>query len=100
LCLTRKLTRLDNDTVFFVRSKDREFSSIAFLYILREQCEIEINKVYEEAGLSFKVSAKSYRALGIDKISTRHVGPKYNKKSLEIIQQNEEIRRHNNLKNS
>ncbi|WP_121543427.1 hypothetical protein [Candidatus Rickettsia colombianensi] len=55
-----------------------------------------INKVYEEVGLPFRVTAKSFKALGIDKVPTRHVGPRYNKRSLEIMQQNEEIRRHNN----
>ncbi|KJW01701.1 putative conjugative transfer protein Tra [Rickettsia endosymbiont of Ixodes pacificus] len=62
--LSRRLERLESGGVVIGRVKDRELESTRFLYFLREECEIEINKLYEEAGLPFKVSSKSYRLLG------------------------------------
>ncbi|KJW03320.1 mobA/MobL family protein [Rickettsia endosymbiont of Ixodes pacificus] len=89
--LERRLERLKNDEVIFAKRKDGELSRRKFLANLRHQCEVEINKVYEEAGLPFKVSAKSYEELGIDQIPTRHKGPAHYMKATELEAKNKEI---------
>jgi ATP-dependent exoDNAse (exonuclease V) alpha subunit len=89
--LTRRLERLENGEVVFAKIKDRELESTKFLYFARQQCEVEINKVYEEAGLPFRVTAKSFKTLGIDQKPTRHKGPAHYMKATELEAQNQEI---------
>ncbi|KJW03717.1 MobA/MobL family protein, partial [Rickettsia argasii] len=89
--LSRNVKRLENGVVVFDR-KDRDLtSSIKFLNNLRHQCAVEINKVYKEAGLHLEVSEKSYKALGIDQIPTRHKGPAHYMKATELEAKNKEI---------
>lgn len=73
------------------KTKDRRLESTKFLYFAREQCEIGINKVYEEAGLPFRVTAKSFKELGIDQEATRHKGPAHYMKATELEAKNKEI---------
>ena len=89
--LSRSLKRLENQEVVLDK-KDRELtSSKKFLYSSREQCEIEINKVYEEAGLPFRITAKSYKALGIDQEPTKHRGVTQYMQGTELEARNKEI---------
>lgn len=89
--LSRNLKRLENQEVAFDK-KDRELtSSNKFLINLRHQCEVEINKVYEEAGLPFKVTAKSFKALGIDQDPTKHRGVTHHMQGTELEARNKEI---------
>ncbi|MFP3012227.1 MAG: MobA/MobL family protein, partial [Rickettsia sp.] len=89
--LTRSLERLENGEVVIGRVKDRELESPRLLYFLREQCEIEINKVYEEACLAFRVSAKSYKTLGIAQEPTKHRGVTHHMQGTELEARNKEI---------
>lgn len=89
--LTRRLERLENDEVVIGKLKDRELASPRVLYSLRDQCEVEINKVYEEAGLPFRVTAKSFKTLGIDQEPTHHKGPAHYMKATELEAKNKEI---------
>jgi ATP-dependent exoDNAse (exonuclease V) alpha subunit len=89
--LERRLERLENGEVIFAKVKDRELISKRFLHDLRYQCEIEINKVYEEAGLPFRVTAKSFKELGIDQEATYHKGPAHYMKATELEAKNKEI---------
>ncbi|WP_342767357.1 MobA/MobL family protein [Candidatus Rickettsia colombianensi] len=88
---TRRLERLENGEVVIGKVKDRELESTRFLYFLREECEIAINKLYEEAGLPFRVSSKSYKRLGIDQEPTKHRGASYYMESTEFEAKNQEI---------
>ncbi|KDO02208.1 MobA/MobL family protein [Rickettsia tamurae] len=89
--LERRLERLKNEEVVFAKRKDGELSRRKFLANLRHQCEVEINKVYEEAGLPFKVTAKSYKALGIDQEPTKHRGATHHMQGTKLEARNKEI---------
>ncbi|KJV98586.1 MobA/MobL family protein [Rickettsia amblyommatis] len=89
--LTRRLERLENGEVILGKVKARELFTTKAMYAFRQQCEIEINKVYEEAGLPFRVSAKSFKELGIDQEPTRHKGPAHYMKANELEAKNKEI---------
>lgn len=89
--LERRLERLESDVVIFAKRKDGELSRRKFLNNLRHQCAVEINKVYAEAGLHFEVTEKSYKALGIDQIPTRHKGPAHYMQATELEAKNKEI---------
>jgi ATP-dependent exoDNAse (exonuclease V) alpha subunit len=89
--LERRLERLENGEVIFAKVKDRELISKRFLHGLRYQCEIEINNVYEEAGLPFRVTAKSFKELGIDQEATHHKGPAHYMQATELEAKNKEI---------
>ncbi|WP_103897030.1 MobA/MobL family protein [Rickettsia fournieri] len=89
--LERRLERLENGEVIFAKVKDRELISKRFLHGLRHQCEIEINKVYEKAGLPFRVTAKSFKELGLDQEPTHHKGPAHYMKATELEAKNKEI---------
>ena len=89
--LTRRLERLEHDKVVIGKVKDRELASPRLLYSLRDQCEVEINKVYEEAGLPFRVTAKSFKTLGIEQEATQHKGPAHYMKATELEAKNKEI---------
>lgn len=58
---------------------------------MRDRCEIEINKVYEEAWLPYRVTAKSFETLGIDQIPKLHVGPAHHMPATELEAKNKEI---------
>uniref|UniRef100_UPI001C482551 MobA/MobL family protein n=1 Tax=Rickettsia sp. TH2014 TaxID=1967503 RepID=UPI001C482551 len=89
--LSRNLKRLENGEVVFDK-KDRELtSSNKFLVNLRHQCEVEINKVYEAAGLPFRVTAKSFKELGLDQEPTHHKGPAHYMNATELEAKNKEI---------
>ncbi|MCZ6902352.1 MAG: MobA/MobL family protein [Rickettsia endosymbiont of Ixodes persulcatus] len=88
---TRRLERLENGEVVIGKVKDRELESPRVLYFLREECEIAINKLYEEAGLPFRVTAKSYKALGIEQEPTKHRGVTYHMQETELEVKNREI---------
>ncbi|MCX4080039.1 MobA/MobL family protein [Rickettsia rhipicephali] len=97
--LTRRLERLINNEVVLAKTKDRDLESTKFLYFAREQCEIEINKVYdEEAGLPFRVTAKSFKELGLDQEPTHHKGPAHYMKATELEAKNKEIIAENSKK--
>ncbi|MFP3013127.1 MAG: MobA/MobL family protein, partial [Rickettsia sp.] len=89
--LTRRLERLEHDKVVIGKVKDRELASPRVLYFLRDECEIEINKVYEEAGLPFRVTAKSYKTLGIAQEATKHRGVTHHMQGTELEAKNKEI---------
>ncbi|KJW01953.1 MobA/MobL family protein, partial [Rickettsia argasii] len=89
--LTRRLERLENGEVVIGRVKDRELESPRFLYFLREECEIAINKLYEDAGLAFRVTAKSYKTLGIEQEPTKHRGVTHHMQGTELEAKNKEI---------
>lgn len=89
--LTRRLERLENGKVILSKVKARDLFTIKAMYDFREQCEVEINKVYEEAGLPFRITAKSYKTLGIDQIPTRHKGSAHYMKATELEAKNQEI---------
>ena len=89
--LTRRLERLDNGEVVLSNVKARDLFTVKMLYDLREQCAVEINQVYKEAGLHFEVSEKSYKTLGIDQEPTRHKGPAHYMKATELEAKNKEI---------
>lgn len=89
--LTRRLERLENGEVVIGRVKDRELESPRFLYFLREECEIAINKLYEESGLPFRVTAKSYRTLGIEQEPTKHRGVTHHMQGTDLEAKNREI---------
>ncbi|BBJ31065.1 hypothetical protein RAS_01740 [Rickettsia asiatica] len=88
---TRRLERLENGEVVIRKVKDRELESPRVLYFLREECEIAINKLYEEAGLPFRVTAKSYKVLGIEQEPTKHRGVTYHMQGTELEAKNREI---------
>ncbi|MFV9890614.1 MAG: MobA/MobL family protein [Rickettsia conorii subsp. raoultii] len=88
---TRRLERLEHDKVVIGKVKDRELASPRVLYFLRDECEIEINKVYEEAGLPFRVTAKSYKTLGIAQEATKHRGVTHHMQGTELEAKNKEI---------
>nr|WP_305808581.1 AAA family ATPase [Rickettsia endosymbiont of Ixodes scapularis] len=89
--LTRRLGRLENGEVVIGKVKDRELESPRVLYFLREECEIATNKLYEEVGLPFRVSSKSYKALGIDQEPTKHRGVTNHMQGTELEEKNKEI---------
>ncbi|MGX6960792.1 MAG: MobA/MobL family protein [Rickettsia endosymbiont of Pentastiridius leporinus] len=89
--LERRLERLENGEVIFARRKDGELWTRKFLANLREQCEIEINKIYEDTGLAFRVTAKSYKTLGIDQEPTKHRGVTHHMQGTELEAKNWEI---------
>ncbi|GAA5253105.1 MobA/MobL family protein [Candidatus Rickettsia kedanie] len=89
--LTRRLERLEIGEVILSKIKARDLKTTKAVYAFREQCEIEINKVYEEAGLPFRVTAKSFKELGIDQEPTRHKGPAHYMKATELEAKNKEI---------
>ncbi|MCX4084182.1 MobA/MobL family protein [Rickettsia hoogstraalii] len=96
--LTRRLERLINNEVVLAKTKDRDLESTKFLYFARDQCEIEINKVYEEVGLPFRVTAKSFKELGLDQEPTHHKGPAHYMKATELEAKNKEIIAENSKK--
>ncbi|MFP3011437.1 MAG: MobA/MobL family protein [Rickettsia sp.] len=89
--LTRRIERLENGEVVFAKRKDNELDRKHFLSFLREQCETEINKIYEKAGLVFRVSAKSYKTLGIEQQPTKHRGVTHHMQGTELEAKNQEI---------
>ncbi|WP_134820390.1 MobA/MobL family protein [Rickettsia conorii] len=89
--LTRRLERLENGKVILSKVKARDLFTIKAMYDFRNQCEVEINKVYEEAGLPFRITAKSYKTLGIDQKPMRHKGPAHYMKATELEAKNKEI---------
>lgn len=96
--LTRRLEQLINNEVVLAKTKDRDLESTKFLYFARDQCEIEINKVYEEVGLPFRVTAKSFKELGLDQEPTHHKGPAHYMKATELEAKNKEIIAENSKK--
>uniref|UniRef100_UPI001C4949BA MobA/MobL family protein n=1 Tax=Rickettsia sp. TH2014 TaxID=1967503 RepID=UPI001C4949BA len=89
--LTRRLERLENGEVILSKIKARDLKTTKAVYDFRKQCAVEINKVYEEAGLPFRVTAKSFKELGIDQEPTRHKGPAHYMKATELEAKNKEI---------
>ncbi|AFC71710.1 MobA/MobL family protein [Rickettsia australis] len=89
--LTRRLERLDNGEVILGKIKARDIKTTKAVYNFRKQCEVEINKVYEEVGLPFRVTAKSFKELGLDQNPTRHKGPAHYMKATELEAKNQAI---------
>jgi ATP-dependent exoDNAse (exonuclease V) alpha subunit len=75
----------------FAHVKNREWRGPSYTKSIREFVAERINKHYELAGLSERVSHKSYKELGIDLIPTKHEGPARNIKNSELVELNRQI---------
>jgi hypothetical protein len=73
--------------------KDRSIDKKATLYQWRDSWERVVNKELEAAKVPERVTARSFRSLGIDKVATIHVGRGWD--AADRLAENQRIREHN-----